>query len=42
MKKLKITEEQYTKLVKAGVIKESANIVDKGLKKPLLVKKFAL
>jgi hypothetical protein len=32
MKKIKITEEQYTKLVKSGVITES-NVVDKGFKK---------
>jgi hypothetical protein len=33
MKKIKITKEQYTKLVKSGIIKESTNIVDKGFKK---------
>lgn len=33
MKKVKITKEQYTKLVKAGIINESDNVVDKGFKK---------
>jgi hypothetical protein len=35
MKKLKITKEQYNKLIKSGVISESANIVDKTFKKAL-------
>ena len=35
MKKVKITKEQYSKLVKAGIIKESMNIVDKQFKKGL-------
>ena len=35
MKKIKITKEQYTKLVKTGVIKETSNVVDKGFKKAL-------
>ena len=35
MKKLKITKEQYNKLIKSGVISESANIVDKSFKKAL-------
>jgi hypothetical protein len=33
MKKIKITKEQYTKLVKSGNITESTNVVDKGFKK---------
>jgi hypothetical protein len=33
MKKIKITKEQYTKLVKSGVITESTNVVDKDFKK---------
>lgn len=33
MKKIKITKDQYSKLVKAGIIKESANVVDKQFKK---------
>ena len=33
MKKIKITKEQYNKLVKSGIITESANVVDKSFKK---------
>jgi hypothetical protein len=40
MKKVKITKEQYTKLVKTGIIKESANNVDKGFKKALAGKEI--
>ena len=35
MKKVKITKEQYNKLVKSGIITESANVVDKSFKKAL-------
>jgi hypothetical protein len=35
MKKLKLTKKQYESLVKAGLIKESMNIVDKQFKKGL-------
>ena len=35
MKKIKITKEQYNKLVKSGIITESANVVDKSFKKAL-------
>lgn len=35
MKKLKITKEQYNRLIKSGILKESANVVDKSFKKAL-------
>lgn len=33
MKKLKLTKEQYNRLVKSGLIKESQNVIDKEFKK---------
>lgn len=39
MKKIKVTKEQYNKLVKAGLIKESTNVVDKEFSKALAGKK---
>lgn len=35
MKKIKVTKEQYNKLLKAGLIKESTNVVDKEFSKAL-------
>lgn len=35
MKKIRITKEQYNKLIKSGIISESSNIVDKSFKKGL-------